>query len=135
MSLQKLIRDYRILRNKEKKISSKISSLQDKKSKFELERHNISKESGSMKTIIDFCIETGLSPEQAKLSYTLEEMGKKQYDLFTSESMVGVGAGAAYYPRAQNIINGIQSQLQPLGGIGVGINSGLATINSNIGNK
>ena len=98
MTLKSLTREYRADKKKLENISKKINSLQMQITTIKNSASDISKEAQNKKLLIDFCIETGLSPIEATLSYTLDEMKNAVNHLYfsnyttTDQAMSAMGA-------------------------------------------
>ena len=74
MTLKSLTREYRADKKKLEKLSKKIDALQMQIVTIRNNASELSKEAQNKKILIDFCIETGSTPIEANLSYTLDEM-------------------------------------------------------------
>ena len=105
-TLKSLTREYRADKKKLENISKKINSLQMQITTIKNSASDISKEAQNKKVLIDFCIETGLSPIEAKLSYTLDEMKNEITHLYFSNYMTSdyttgatgaIGNGSNHY--------------------------------------
>lgn len=73
-SLVQIIRQYQKLHKKQQKLLDKKRKLMDKVRLLDSERTTMMSELKEIKTVIDFCVQSGCSPTEAKLRHTLAEM-------------------------------------------------------------
>ena len=83
-SLKSLMREYRTEKKQLETLSRKVDSLQQQIAAIKSQASSITNDIQDKKVLIDFCIETGISPVEAKLSYSLDEMRHKIQHLYFS---------------------------------------------------
>lgn len=73
-TLSQLTTQYRQGRQAVKRLDAKIEKLREAAAELRTQQDAIREELQESRIIIDFCIETGLSPVEAKLKHSLKEM-------------------------------------------------------------
>jgi hypothetical protein len=90
-NLDTLIKQYRSNKKQQSLLNKKILNLQNKINDIRENVNIANTEAEELKTMIDFCIETGMEPTEAKLAYSINEM--KQKNLLTNiYNQVSVGS-------------------------------------------
>ena len=83
-SLKSLMREYRTEKKQLETLSRKVDALQQQIAAIKTRASSITSDIQDKKVLIDFCIETGMTPVEAKLSYSLDEMRHKIQHLYFS---------------------------------------------------
>jgi hypothetical protein len=73
-TLSQLTTQYRQGRQAVKRLDAKIEKLREAAAELRTQQDALREELQESRIVIDFCIETGLSPVEAKLKYSLKEM-------------------------------------------------------------
>lgn len=77
MTINNLIKQYRLSKKQQADLNKKILNLQYKINDLKNASIAVDLEAQELKILIDFCIETGAEPSQAKLTYSINEMKDK----------------------------------------------------------
>jgi len=99
-SLSQMIRQYRQGQTQLQRYNTRIEKLQQKINEIRNHQNELQKEVQNTRTVIDFCIETGQSPVEAKLRNTLAQMenetykSRDSYDASGYTTLTSVGLGA-----------------------------------------
>lgn len=93
-SLKSLMREYRTEKKQLEDLSRKVDALQQQIVSIKSRATSITSDIQDKKVLIDFCIETGMTPVEAKLSYSLDEMRHKIQHLYFS-NYIDYGAQGA----------------------------------------